>query len=1198
MGVRKAPAQPLQAGHFLDLVEQISENMSEKTRAAPASEKKGAKESPRSQPTIQPAEPQGATPVWAAAGNQAMQRLLHDGVIRARLAVSPPGDPLEREAESAAEQCGRGVPCNHSAVSCNGCKHQLIQRKPISSSDTTVRPTPSTPLIIQPKLSVSQPGDPLEQEADRAAETAVSAHTTGRCEGATCPSGGCSACHHPMAIQRKAANTAPLSRSVAGLDRAFGSGGRPLDSPVRESMETALGADFSSVRVHTDRAAAESAQSIQALAYTAGSDVVFGNGQYAPETVEGRKLLAHELAHVVQQPQGVLARSVSGAYSTIQSDLTYGVIDWAITEAECDEVLGILTTLSSADLDDTVRQMQTDGLVTRLMENISHNSQIANATLINRIRASSGSGATTGTASATATAEPQAVEATAAPSEFDPCLVDVYGLTNSGLISYFARALAVVNQGRSAPGYFDNRNLHRRLITERDRRANLGHYWLATMPDAIPQTLYRMAEGASGEFEVVEVTGATVSGTPEDISRSPLRTRTQFDRFLEDHNIERIGPNEYIRRTRPADLTPPAMLGSSLALGGLYNAPGDLPLLWGPRGAAPLAPGETVPWPMLPEVFNRPDYFLRSPGYMQTDLLQNPPAMNPEIAQQLRQMLLAYRRAPGVPPRTVNPLLVDPNAPVETGTAAVAVTDIPNLGRPNFPGASSAALPANLRGTPGTTGGSVFTPVNPTAVDHAEHVALENLRIEIDRSLALGEITRADLRGRTVFLMVEQEPCASCGSGSGMGPPGVLEQFARRYPELTLEVRNMRFPSRAYMYRSGVLLNPSREAPALPMEIGLPPEGGVESVMTPEFARTLRYGGGASGELRAMGASGMQGAGLSAFFAVATSAGTMAFDTRDHPEWGRELAVTGGLGASSGFLGSATEQLIISRGTSSMLSSVVETGASRLTPGLVTGLGRAGGGAVGAVFVEGISMGVLEEREHFAPEVSTRVVRSGLLGAGSVWAGAGIGAAAGSVVPVAGTAVGFIVGLIVGGALYAIGNMVVPGGREDWDAYEAGCHFRPAPASAEYREPAYHSCFTNDTLVTMADGTSQRIDQLHEGDAVLSYDEGDASLHPEKVLKIEGLVAPDHLKLRLAHNGKEIEVTGEHPLHTKGLWVLAKSLHVGSIVTWLDNETKEVREAEVAEITNITQPAGVYDLSVSNSHTYFAGGLLAHNKNI
>lgn len=77
--------------------------------------------------------------------------------------------------------------------------------------------------------------------------------------------------------------------------------GRPLEPAVRASAERSFGHDFSQVRIHTDAAAAASAQALNAKAYTAGADLVFGPGAYDPASAEGGWLLAHELAHVVQQ---------------------------------------------------------------------------------------------------------------------------------------------------------------------------------------------------------------------------------------------------------------------------------------------------------------------------------------------------------------------------------------------------------------------------------------------------------------------------------------------------------------------------------------------------------------------------------------------------------------------------------------------------------------------------------------------------------------------------------------------------------------------------------------------------------------------------------------------------------------------------------------------------------------------------------
>jgi hypothetical protein len=89
------------------------------------------------------------------------------------------------------------------------------------------------------------------------------------------------------------------------VKEVVGSGrGQPLDTGVREDMEARFGADFSDVRVHTDDRATESAKAVGAHAYTTGSNVVFQRDQYAPDTDGGKRMLAHELTHVVQQRSG------------------------------------------------------------------------------------------------------------------------------------------------------------------------------------------------------------------------------------------------------------------------------------------------------------------------------------------------------------------------------------------------------------------------------------------------------------------------------------------------------------------------------------------------------------------------------------------------------------------------------------------------------------------------------------------------------------------------------------------------------------------------------------------------------------------------------------------------------------------------------------------------------------------------------
>ena len=88
--------------------------------------------------------------------------------------------------------------------------------------------------------------------------------------------------------------------------------GRPLDGDIRREMEGHLGADFSNVRLHTDGAATESAKAVNANAYTVGDDVVIRNDRWSPESTEGRKTIAHELTHVVQQRSGPVAGHDAG----------------------------------------------------------------------------------------------------------------------------------------------------------------------------------------------------------------------------------------------------------------------------------------------------------------------------------------------------------------------------------------------------------------------------------------------------------------------------------------------------------------------------------------------------------------------------------------------------------------------------------------------------------------------------------------------------------------------------------------------------------------------------------------------------------------------------------------------------------------------------------------------------------------------
>jgi hypothetical protein len=167
--------------------------------------------------------------------------------------------------------------------------------------------------VVQRKLTVSRPGDAYEREADGVSER-VMHMPDARPPSARASGGGASP--EGRTEQPGFGGGRLQTRRVESPDSAAGdvppqvwevlnSAGRPLDPAARAFMEPRFGHDFSRVRVHTDAKAAESAREMNANAYTVGHDIVFGAGRYVPGTQAGRRLLSHELTHVLQQRRGL-----------------------------------------------------------------------------------------------------------------------------------------------------------------------------------------------------------------------------------------------------------------------------------------------------------------------------------------------------------------------------------------------------------------------------------------------------------------------------------------------------------------------------------------------------------------------------------------------------------------------------------------------------------------------------------------------------------------------------------------------------------------------------------------------------------------------------------------------------------------------------------------------------------------------------
>jgi len=198
-----------------------------------------------------------------AFGNQAMQRMLQSRDVQAKLIINDPGDRYEREADRVAEQVMRmPVPPLQRQIEPEEEEEEeeIVQTKAISDQ--------ITPLVqreVEP-----------EKDEEEIQTKAISGRTSG------------------------------VTPNIESHIHSLKSGGRPLPESARNYFEPRFGRDFGHVRIHSDEKSANSAQSVNALAYTAGRSIVFGKGQYHPNSVAGRRLIAHELTHVAQQRPGAV----------------------------------------------------------------------------------------------------------------------------------------------------------------------------------------------------------------------------------------------------------------------------------------------------------------------------------------------------------------------------------------------------------------------------------------------------------------------------------------------------------------------------------------------------------------------------------------------------------------------------------------------------------------------------------------------------------------------------------------------------------------------------------------------------------------------------------------------------------------------------------------------------------------------------
>ena len=218
-------------------------------------------------------------------GNQAVGRLIKSGALQAKLRIGQPDDIYEQEADRVADKVMR-MPEPRVQRQVEPEEEDTLQSKPLGNQITSL-------------VQVQRQEEPEEEEETLQAKP-LAEEITPLVQRQVEPE---KEEEEEEEIQPKSlAGTAPEFTPEIGRDiQSIKVKGHPLSASERAFFEPRFGVDFDEVRVHSDARAAHVAQSVNARAFTLGRDVVFGAGQYAPGMSEGRRLLAHELTHVVQQ---------------------------------------------------------------------------------------------------------------------------------------------------------------------------------------------------------------------------------------------------------------------------------------------------------------------------------------------------------------------------------------------------------------------------------------------------------------------------------------------------------------------------------------------------------------------------------------------------------------------------------------------------------------------------------------------------------------------------------------------------------------------------------------------------------------------------------------------------------------------------------------------------------------------------------
>ncbi|MFO7995877.1 MAG: DUF4157 domain-containing protein, partial [Dehalococcoidia bacterium] len=301
-----------------------------------------------------------------AYGNAYVQRLLNSGSLRAKLNVSSPGDKYEEEAEKVSQKVmSMATPPKPAQFQEHKDGAEFSKINPVAASITPlVQRQGEEEEELQTKSLVYRQG---EEEEELQTKSLVRRQDDEGKEKEVVDEGRGHAPARPLAessapvVQCQAAGGSQVSDALESRIVASKGSGKPLTEETLAYMEPRFGADFSSVHVHTDSEAAGMNRALNAQAFTHGRDIYMGEGKYNPDSDTGKRLLAHELTHVVQQ---------GGARAQAQPQPTFG---WSQRNAGTVQRNGGKTEFPKW------RQIITDGTVKTKMREV-WNQSLAKAT--------------------------------------------------------------------------------------------------------------------------------------------------------------------------------------------------------------------------------------------------------------------------------------------------------------------------------------------------------------------------------------------------------------------------------------------------------------------------------------------------------------------------------------------------------------------------------------------------------------------------------------------------------------------------------------------------------------------------------------------------------------------------------------------------------------------------------------------------